>query len=68
MTALVIVPCLESDFAVTTYIQYYVNRKGVPLSNDFIVYEKSRGREKTLMWSYYYQYSVLLVFHLVMSH
>ena len=40
---------------VDTYsYQYYFNRKGKPLSNDFIVYEKNR-RSHFLAWSYYYQ-------------
>ena len=40
---------------VTLYYQYYINRKGLPLSSDFIVYQRNYGRNKPLMWSYYYQ-------------
>ena len=39
----------------TVNYQYYFNRKGTPLSNDYIVYEYPSGNEKYLAWSYYYQ-------------
>ncbi|KAK8803122.1 hypothetical protein WA588_002278, partial [Blastocystis sp. NMH] len=43
------------DKQYTFYYQYYFNRKGQPLSNDFIVYESNR-RDSSLAWSYYYHY------------
>ena len=44
-----------TEHTVTLYYQYYINRKGLPLSSDFIVYQSRYGRENSLMWSYYYQ-------------
>ena len=40
----------------TVYYQYYFNRKGTPLSDDFIVHEYTYGEEMYLAWSYYYQF------------
>ena len=38
--------------------QYFVNRKGVPVSRDWIIHEFVPGTQKTkISHSYYYQYS-----------
>ena len=39
----------------SVHYQYYFNRKGIPLSNDYILYEKVFGQGNSMMWSYYYQ-------------
>ena len=39
----------------SVHYQYYFNRKGIPLSNDYILYEKEFGQGNSMMWSYYYQ-------------
>ncbi|KAK8801894.1 hypothetical protein WA588_006178 [Blastocystis sp. NMH] len=47
---------MVNDESFTLYYQYYINRKGLPLSSDFIVYQRNYGMNKPLMWSYYYHH------------
>ena len=49
---------LPMSFLGSVYYQYYFNRRGIPLSNDYIAYERTFGEEDNLMWSYYYQWEL----------
>lgn len=41
---------------VMTYYQYYINRKGTPLSSDYIIYDKTKKEDTNPKWSYYFQW------------
>ena len=38
-----------------TYYQYYINRNGIPLSTDYIIYDKEKKEDVSPKWSYYFQ-------------
>ena len=53
-------------FIVQFYYQYYINKKGIPLSQDIIVHQGSLKNPEPAV-KYYYQF-ILIVFLLCYSH
>ncbi|KAK8816026.1 hypothetical protein WA538_005144 [Blastocystis sp. DL] len=46
----------ERSSAFMTYYQYYINRNGIPLSTDYIIYDKEKKEDVIPKWSYYFHY------------